>query len=122
MKLRHAAALALVGWYLIRPPWKPDAHGFRHPVPEAPVAEWFFDQSDQGSWLTTRKHAKIFSSYRDCKKAIEERKRTSQAFKKLLDRGGKVPDWMFEGVENGDYIRSANSAQCIKSDDPRLAK
>ncbi len=42
MTLRHAAALALVGWYLMVPPATPD---WRDADPKAPLSEWLTDGS-----------------------------------------------------------------------------
>ena len=56
MNLRHAAALALVGWYLMVPPhlhW----HGqYETYSPDAPLSEW--------------KHKATFDTEVDCKRAI----------------------------------------------------
>jgi len=40
MKLRHAAVLALVGWYLMVPPWR--SAQTAHPIPDsdAPLSKW----------------------------------------------------------------------------------
>ncbi len=48
MKPRHAAALALVGWYLMMPPWYNDE---KEPRLNAPIAAWeilgSYDSADQ---------------------------------------------------------------------------
>jgi hypothetical protein len=41
MRPCHAAALALVGWYLMIPPVDRDEHVH----PDAPLSSWFLDQS-----------------------------------------------------------------------------
>ena len=52
MNLRHAAALSLVGWYLIAPPTRVDREGFPEALPDksgffyhtdAPLSKWFND-------------------------------------------------------------------------------
>lgn len=72
MNLRHAAALALVGWYLIGPPLKT----FKPAVVDwnAPVSKWL--------------PAQFFDTAADCQKKIEEVKpraeeRARQAHTKL---------------------------------------
>jgi hypothetical protein len=42
MKLRHASTLALVGWYLMIPPWSRDNHA---PISGAPMSQWQIEDS-----------------------------------------------------------------------------
>ena len=48
MKPRHAATLALVGWYLMVPPHDPDG---QHANPKGPLSQWHilasFDSADE---------------------------------------------------------------------------
>jgi hypothetical protein len=45
MNLRHAAALTLVGWYLMSPPWKDSTHS--EWLIHAPLSQWVvIDQFD----------------------------------------------------------------------------
>jgi hypothetical protein len=104
MTFRHAAALALVGWYLMMPPSSSSwlgcsAHqlGLTNQVcfyidTAAPMPKW----SIQGS----------FGSAREC---AEAQLRASEAARKLA---GQDPLRYYQTVE----------AVCIATDDPRLAK
>jgi hypothetical protein len=101
MKLRHAAALALVGWYLMTPPIGDDLR----PEIGAPLYEWsgqWDDEADQElpPFLTLAeceaKKAANKQSYLEASKNPEVRK-----------------TWLRFG-------QSAAYAQCVKSDDPRL--
>jgi hypothetical protein len=87
MKLRHAAALALIGWYLMIPPRSesgPNAFDDR-----APLSRWFIFNSHDAA--------------HECEGA------------KFLNREGhKQP--------NDPMHHAFEQAQCIASDDPRLAK
>ncbi len=42
MKICHAAALTLVGWYLLMPPWYLNK---REPSWDAPISDWRINQS-----------------------------------------------------------------------------
>ncbi len=54
MKLRHAAALALVGWYLMVPPLNADGTPNAH----APLSQWSMDGSyDTAKECTDRFHS-----------------------------------------------------------------
>jgi len=56
MKPRHAAALALVGWYLMMPPWRPTVDV------SAPLSRW----APFNGWTTV---GCIWSDYRKCYEA-----------------------------------------------------
>ena len=94
MKPRHAAALALVGWYLMMPPLLPqlsegEPDFFGH-LPLAPLSQWTMIGS--------------FDSVRGC----------IDAHVKLL----RVR--VMKSVNDKIQIEQAYSARCIASDDPRL--
>jgi hypothetical protein len=88
VKLRHAAALALVGWYLMVPPQKPDGHLDA----SAPLSKWkigaAFDNGDA----------------QKCNEMIAV----------MEAHGLKL------GVRR--EIEEGSTAQCVSSDDPRLAR
>ena len=104
MKLRHAAALALVGWYLMVPPL---AGTKQHPGLDtnAPISHW-----------------SIYKSF-DTAKACET------ALLKGIYANDGVPD-MFHGlgVRSDDpqavtlalAFKDVALGQCVASDDPRL--
>jgi hypothetical protein len=93
MKLRHAAAFALVGWYLMVPP----------SIPGAKHAPYVNDQAPLSMWS-------IFKSY-DSARACEHWR--SEIRLGQLEQG--VP----EDSLPHDAITKSN---CISSNDPRLAK
>jgi hypothetical protein len=93
MKVRHAAALALVGWYLMVPPLI-EIEGKRKPNLDAPISEW--QQVDS------------FDSADACKQRLDDRLREMRdsTFSNPSDR--PVAIWQ------------SQLGECIASDDPRL--
>jgi hypothetical protein len=72
MKLRHAAALALVGWYLMIPPFaKKDGAGNWHADPSAPLSNWHFyhESSDR---TDDQAHGLEFKTYDECERKRKE--------------------------------------------------
>jgi hypothetical protein len=116
MNLRHAAALALVGWYLMLPLVNGDAS----PATQLPLSEW----TQEGS----------FDRAEDCKRALAERLQTAKQriakVKQHMDAlphsdrplSEAAPDVYREDLQVTAYALNAYSGQCIASDDPRLAK
>jgi hypothetical protein len=99
MKPRHAAALALVGWYLIVPPasdWtkyhKGSNGAFLHGFPSAPLSRWK-RQGDFGSQI-------------ECEKARQ----------RLTTRDGQGANQLPTNAKQ--YF--AAHATCVATDDPRL--
>jgi hypothetical protein len=97
VKLHHAAALALVGWYLMVPPLGTDGM----PDSKAPLSRWTIAVS--GSYDTAR--------------ACKER---------ISDDLGALSNYALKHPEQSDdpHIKNVEqtrfSEQCIASDDPRL--
>jgi hypothetical protein len=92
MKPRHAAALALVGWYLMYPIQQHQV------LPKAPLRNW----QREGS----------FDTEATCKQAMERNIRELQTIPRARS---------FIGVPGGDpYLKAAKNGECIASDDPRL--
>jgi hypothetical protein len=92
MNLRHAAALALVGWYLMTPPPKG-----REIDSTAPLSKW-----EAGA---------AFNSPDECNKARGE----------LLEKvNRKIADPNMPEDERHFYLGKSGFAQCISTDDPRL--
>jgi hypothetical protein len=92
MKLRHAAALALVGWYLITPPISEDKTGNAIPGTmntAAPLSGWLAVNT-------------VFDSLAECKKAQRD----------LADFQKDDP------VRHDADLHGL----CVKTDDPRLSK
>jgi hypothetical protein len=121
MKLQHTAALALVGWYLISPPWKPYANGRNRPDPQAPISEWYFQQMDRKSWEISRTGARLFTAQAACEAKIESDKQEFRTWKRVLDtHSQRVPDSIWENLSSGSWQTQVSSELCVASDDPRL--
>ena len=100
-KIRHVAALALVGWYLMMPP---DSAKIPHNVDaEAALSRWIvvatFDADD------------------DCEKALAGVQKTEQDPIEL-DKTGKLA--RFQKHDAGLGKARAVNAACVESDDFRL--
>lgn len=92
MTLRHAAALALVGWYLMAPPMgekKPDFH--------APLSKWTIELA--------------FDSALECDAAMRKWHENAE---KALQGDPKLQKMSIE-----EWYASANVV-CVATDDPRL--
>jgi hypothetical protein len=103
MNSRHAAALALVGWYLMVPPSIKVGHNPRHagrdrvvPYSDAPILKW--------NW------AGSFDSVEACQR--DQEKEIVKAQKLEPAQPAAKRD---RSVETGFW-----EARCIASDDPRL--
>ncbi len=126
VKLRHAAALAAVGWYLMTPPPQPDpATGL--PNGGADVHASFRWWDNEGS----------FDSAKECRAELErnikfmmqleakisrERHQTEQQQledEDKHDHAAKLPKGWSHGMRHFGLI-AATHAECIASDDPRL--
>jgi len=96
MNPRQAAALALVGWYLMLPPEQGGQGSFN---PSAPLREWFlagsFDTPDACQQRQTKEWARWFE-------AASKHERTKER-----DKADMMSAWY-------------NFGKCIASDDPRL--
>lgn len=94
MNLRHAAALALVGWYLMSPLVDHKAEKLLY---EAPLTYW--------------EHEGSFDTAAECERKLRDNVRVmSNLTMKSTDRS--------PGYNLG--LNSALAAKCIASDDPRL--
>jgi len=102
MNLRHAAALTLVGWYLMMPPilaigdTNDVEHGEWWTQTDAPVFKWQISSS--------------FDSASDC----EDLK------SKLIKRGGSEIGHAKANSYNRAFAVASTQALCIATDDPRL--
>ena len=104
MNLRHAAALALVGWYLMVPP---DFTGRPHAIDSAaPISRWTIVTS--------------FNSADICKKALTELQ-NKNGDPANLDATGKLRRFQRRQPPDPELARArVDNAACIASDDPRL--
>jgi len=104
MKSRHAAALALVGWYLMVPPRDGSTIDTK-----APLAQW-------ENWSS-------FDSAAECESAAKRDERTSIAELKnpaLRERTRKREHPHIDPATNVVLDDQALDEQCIATDDPRL--
>jgi len=114
MNLRHAAALAIVGWYLMVPPTT-SSENWERVTPRPPLGQWTtrdaYDSAD-----ACRKAQKDLST-----KSADE---TSEDYRRWL--AGRTSSNQLLDEWSSQYsllsaIRLANQeAQCIATDDPRL--
>jgi hypothetical protein len=103
--LRHAVALALVGWYLMMPPLRPpqsirwsEGKFQVDTLTPAPLSQWTIVDS--------------FDSARECRESH---------LKLLNDRLVKLDhDRIMNSVKGYIQIEQAYNAKCVASDDPRL--
>ncbi len=111
MNPRHAAALALVGWYLMVPPGKVDVTSPPRKVvpgsfrfrPNAPIAQW--------------EEVSVFDSAKECEDA-----RTSYSLDDLY-RQMQKPRYANDfrpSLTRKDIASLMATALCVATDDPRL--
>ena len=91
MNLRHAAALALVGWYLMTPPLYKEGANWN-----APLSDWSISKS--------------FDSAADCEQARQQ----------LVDQGFKFNNAKTATIDQRQAGAVFMGANCVASDDPRL--
>ncbi len=100
MSLRHAAALAIVGWYLLVPPIADNPTD----IGRAPLSEWI----NKGSYDTAAQ----------CRDALNAN------IKYHLDRTTRLEREPYVEADVKQATRllyeAARSAQCVATDDPRL--
>jgi hypothetical protein len=91
----HAAALALVGWYLMFPPASQKKAGLLQWNADAPLSSW--------------KTAQSFDTATECEAALQARRKEGYSEARLQSK------------EMADGMRGlVDSAVCVSSDDPRL--
>jgi len=95
MKPRHAAAFALVGWYLLLPPTFPDQLKVNI---DAPISKW--------------EHYAAFDSAQDCESTIQY----------LNDQDKKFTSAQRANPTTDEQSRAEQHvmSECIATDDPRL--
>ena len=107
MKSRHAAALALVGWYLLSPPFINDKTHRSLFAVKAPLSQWYM--------------LEVFDTAKECEKALEStRKRASEDEKNPNEDAtwNQFPDAksFFQAT-----LEAFSNSVCVASDDPHLA-
>ncbi|MFZ0890081.1 MAG: hypothetical protein WA005_16675 [Candidatus Binataceae bacterium] len=108
-KLRHAAALALVGWYLMTPPTVPfpGQVGIRAETLMKSGRWW----TDVNAPLSHWQIAESFDSAEDC-----EDMKSKMVRDFTRHEGADHPSSSYKAA----YRVAESQAQCIASDDPRL--
>jgi hypothetical protein len=109
MNLRHAAALALVGWYLMMPPWFTD----KKPHTEAPMRRW--------------NQTVAFGTKADCtRERLRRLESVSQTLAEVtVPKSHRAQSEVTPDVTEPDETAKALAwsvlaLRCIASDDPRL--
>lgn len=110
MKLRHAAALVLVGWYLMMPHLLSDGRADM----SVPLSHWYFYNETKEPGIhgqkLTRQYAFVFRSQAECQQKIEARlawiKELYSKVRWMECRPNCTEPW--------------ERAICVESDDPRL--
>ncbi len=107
MKLRHAAALALVGWYLMMPPLKG-----KSVVADAPLSAWkIVDRFDTAADCENSSSSLL----KQAKKTASQEERD---FKANSDRSNSQN---LETIQQLYFLQVVVPLQeCIATDDPRL--
>ena len=100
MAVRHAAALALVGWYLMIPPTPQDPSLLADPTP--PLSVWFLKQS--------------FDTAKECQRA--QRAEDHQAELEMHDIA--KANAIETNIERVQILMQSIFSKCIATDDPRL--
>jgi hypothetical protein len=96
VNLRHAAALALVGWYLIEPPFSRLPNGQYDAQTDAPLSKWFHVASfDKASLCEAARNIRVNAGKEDVTKSPQSDS------EKLMAAIGLY-------------------CECIATDDPRL--
>ena len=106
MSLRHAASVALVGWYLMTPPFSEKTALI--PTDSAPLSEWSLENS--------------YDSAVECRQSIEAREKAEEARFTKLTPSPHNPFRIYSGLpEMARFLYlKALSAKCIATNDPRL--
>jgi hypothetical protein len=104
MESRHAAALALVGWYLMIPPtpWMssdPPKSGIN---PQAPLSEWFLEQS--------------FDTAKECERVREKKYVEGSRAMRVLAQSRQIE----ANPKRASFLFQEMFTRCISTNDPRL--
>ena len=103
MNLRHAAALALVGWYLMAP--QLNEKGVNS---NAPMSDWDRVES--------------FETVGACEQTLRLTQNAISAVsdQEFTERFGLRPAVGKKSVSKADALQKWNDGKCVASDDPRL--
>jgi len=106
MNLRHAAALALVGWYLMVPPPALLNEAIRGS--EAHLSLW-------------ERRREFYASALDCEHALKKLQAETQRQKERDLQGAAEMDANLDQHAINTY-KSVGFAKCVSTDDPRLKR
>jgi len=117
LMFRHAAALALVGWYLMIPPLPTTSGWFSNSSAPAPISQWklwaSFDSAmlceayrgaDDSTWLDTVRRLGAEELGVEAERRNPPKSKTSKAANEAVD----------------EFRDRMDRARCIATDDPRL--
>lgn len=114
---RHAAALTLVVWYLLSPPFsKKDQYGHQHADPSAPLTEWNFYHKNDGR-IFDRAHALEFRTSDECERLTKD---FHDAWFGKDGRVGVKDQIAWDTVAIDARSESIQYETCLSSDDPLL--
>lgn len=106
MKIRHAAALLLMGWILMVPPDSTIPHSVDS---AAPLSRW--------------REIAEFDNAGDCRKALVTLQTKNPDFPATLDPTGERRGFKKRQPADPELAHArVSNATCIASDDPRMAK
>jgi hypothetical protein len=101
MKLRHAAALALVGWYIMTPPLNGE------PDPSMPISRWYvLKERKEINVQGSPEYVVVLKSEQECKQKLSE----ELALRKTIFANGGCTV----------CIHIFENARCISSDNPQF--
>jgi hypothetical protein len=117
MRLRHAAALVLVGWYLMLPPNVPG----KPPDIEASLSQWLQMGAFDSATACTKKRD---SSLHLAKKKLAKIKREMESLPYTENQqfNEVAPKVYQDDLTASTFALQMQASRCIASDDPRLAK
>src|ERR1700678_2827608 len=121
--LRHTAAFALVGWYLMVPPvkqswsWSDDVqYWIERPWREFTIADNCVPDAPLSEWKQSGEYERLSECQKDQVKAPDETKQLIDGLDKEIPNAPSKE----EKVEEQKEIRCAYHATCVATDDPRL--
>lgn len=120
MKPRHAAALALVGWYLMVPPSPYRSDGDTRPLSQIPISDWqtehVYDSAQDCDQVLSKWHkiaADVEKETHEFRAAAKKNPKTG-----LLEAPGLKTPLMSKTTP--EQLWFYENADCIATDDPRL--
>lgn len=117
MKRRHAAGLALVGWYLMLPPFlKENQWGIWHADPATPLSQWNF-YNERNDFTADQAHALEFKTYDECER---KRKEFYDGWFGTNGQRGLKDILQWNSILINARTEVVTSEKCVAGEDPRL--